>query len=66
MQAFKSGPIADVDINEKTFNWAKRRYYELMKWDPDTAVPRQECLKNLELDGLLEEVKVQIPNNEHN
>ncbi len=54
MQAFKSGPIADVDITQETFNWAKRRYYELMKWDPDSGVPSEECMEALELRGLVE------------
>ena len=53
MKAFKSGPLADVEINPETFNWAKRRYYELMKWDPESGVPGQACLSELELEGLL-------------
>jgi aldehyde:ferredoxin oxidoreductase len=53
MQAFKEGPLAGVEINEESFNWAKRRYYELMKWHPDTAVPSAECLRELGLEGLL-------------
>ena len=54
MKAFKSGPLADVEISEEAFAWAKRRYYELMKWDPETAVPSDTCLKELELDVLLD------------
>jgi aldehyde:ferredoxin oxidoreductase len=53
MKAFKSGPIADVEITEEAFNWARRRYYELMKWDPETAQPSEECLQALGLDKLL-------------
>lgn len=59
MKAFKRGPIAEVEISEDSFAWAKRRYYELMKWDPDTAVPSEECLQELELDGLLDKTPVQ-------
>lgn len=53
MQAFKEGPLAGIEINEESFNWAKRRYYELMKWNPDTAVPSAECLRELGLEKLL-------------
>jgi aldehyde:ferredoxin oxidoreductase len=54
MKAFKSGPLAEVEITDEAFNWAKSRYYELMKWDPETAVPSDECLKELELVDLLD------------
>lgn len=53
MKAFKTGPLAGVEINEESFNWAKRRYYELMKWNPDTAAPTEACLQELGLAGLL-------------
>ncbi len=54
MKAFKSGPLAGVEITEEAFNWAKRRYYELMKWHPETGVPSEDCLAELELIDLLE------------
>ncbi len=53
MKAFKTGPLAGVEINEDSFNWARRRYYELMKWDADTGVPGAECLEKLGLNELL-------------
>ncbi len=53
MKAFTSGPLAGVEISEASFNWARRRYYELMKWDPDTAAPTEGCLRELGLDRLL-------------
>jgi aldehyde:ferredoxin oxidoreductase len=53
MKAFKSGPLAGVEITSEAFDWAKRRYYELMKWDPDTGVPSPACLNELELEALL-------------
>jgi aldehyde:ferredoxin oxidoreductase len=52
MQAFKEGPLAGVDINTESFNWARRRFYELMQWDPDTGVPSQACLRKLEIAKL--------------
>lgn len=57
-KAFESGPIAGKEISDETFVWAKRRYYEMMGWDGETAVPTQACLQNLNLDELLEGVTV--------
>jgi aldehyde:ferredoxin oxidoreductase len=53
MKAFKDGPLSDIEITDASFNWAKRRYYEMMQWDPDTGVPSQQCLDDLTLTGLL-------------
>ncbi|MBI3363127.1 MAG: aldehyde ferredoxin oxidoreductase family protein [Chloroflexi bacterium] len=50
MKAFKSGPLKGVEINEESFEWAKRRYYELMKWDADSGIPTAECLRELSID----------------
>lgn len=54
MKAFASGPLKGIEITPESFDWAKRRYYELMKWDADSGVPSNECLHELKLDGLLE------------
>jgi aldehyde:ferredoxin oxidoreductase len=54
MQAFKEGPLAGVEIKVETFDWAKRRFYELMLWDPDTGVPSQDSFQKLHLVELLE------------
>jgi aldehyde:ferredoxin oxidoreductase len=54
MKAFQSGPLKDVEITGEAFAWARRRYYEMMKWDPETGQPSDECLHDLKLDGLLE------------
>lgn len=53
MKAFKEGPLAGITLTDNSFNWAKRRYYEMMQWDPDTGVPSQQCLDDLALTGLL-------------
>jgi aldehyde:ferredoxin oxidoreductase len=55
MKAFQSGPLKDVEITDEAFAWAKRRYYEMMKWDPETGQPSDECLRELKLDGLVEQ-----------
>jgi len=54
MKAFKSGPLKDVELTPEAFAWARRRYYELMKWDPDTGAPTAACLRELGLDRVLE------------
>jgi aldehyde:ferredoxin oxidoreductase len=54
-KAFEKGPIAGEEISDDDFAWAKRRYYELMGWDPETAEPNETCLQRLELAGLLAE-----------
>ena len=55
MKAFKSGPLANVEITPEAFDWAKQRYYELMKWDPQSGEPTKECLRELELDLILKQ-----------
>jgi aldehyde:ferredoxin oxidoreductase len=52
MQAFAEGPIAGIGITDEAFAWAKRRFYELMKWDADTGAPTEACLHELGLDLL--------------
>jgi aldehyde:ferredoxin oxidoreductase len=54
-KAFNSGPLAGVEITDEAFEGAKKRYYQLMGWDPVTAVPKSTCLGDLQLDALLAE-----------
>ena len=51
--AHDSGPIEGSGITDEDFAWFKSRFYEQMAWDPETGVPTAECLRELELDGLL-------------
>jgi aldehyde:ferredoxin oxidoreductase len=53
MKAFASGPLAGVAIDEAALAWARGRYYELMRWDPQTGVPSSEAVTALGLDQLL-------------
>ncbi len=53
MRAFETGPLAGIEVTQEAFDWAKRRYYELMAWDPDTGAPTPACLHRLGLDALL-------------
>jgi aldehyde:ferredoxin oxidoreductase len=52
-QAFRSGPLAGVEISDETFDWAKRRYYEMMGWDVESGAPTAACLEQLRLTALL-------------
>ena len=54
MQPFASGPLEGIEITDEEFAWAKRRFYELMEWDPETGAPTGECLHELGLDSLLD------------
>jgi aldehyde:ferredoxin oxidoreductase len=61
MKAFESGPLKGIEITPESFDWAKRRYYELMQWDVDTGVPSNECLRQLCLTGLVSRVRDHVP-----
>jgi aldehyde:ferredoxin oxidoreductase len=50
-KAFEKGPIAGVEVTDEAFDWAKRRYYELMGWDAE-GVPGAEAIERLGLDAL--------------
>jgi aldehyde:ferredoxin oxidoreductase len=54
MDAFEEGPLSGIGLTEAAFTWAKQRFYALMSWNPDSGKPTEECLRTLELDGLLE------------
>ena len=52
MRAFKSGPLQGVEISGESFNWARRRYYELLGWDGESGVPTGSFLASLQLPEL--------------
>jgi len=54
MTAFDEGPIAGEGIRDEDLAWFKRRYYEMLKWDPETGEPTKDCLRELGLDELLD------------
>jgi aldehyde:ferredoxin oxidoreductase len=54
MTAFESGPLEGIEITQEAFEWAKRRYYEMMKWNPESGEPLPECLRELDLNRLLD------------
>lgn len=53
MQAFKSGPLAGVEITDEAFYHARQTWYGLMGWTPE-GVPTAERLAQLGLTELLE------------
>jgi aldehyde:ferredoxin oxidoreductase len=53
MEAFTEGPLEGIEITQEAFDWAKRRYYELMSWDPASGEPTAECIQALGLHDLL-------------
>lgn len=57
-EAFSEGPIAGKALSDETFVWAKRRFYEMMGWDGETAVPTATCLDQLQLTTLLEKIEI--------
>lgn len=60
MKAFNKGPLAGVEITDENFNWAKRRYYELMLWDGETGTPGKACLERYQLTELLDSIPVPL------
>lgn len=53
MQAFKTGPLAGVEITEEAFYRSRQTWYGLMGWTPE-GVPTQERLAQLGLTELLQ------------
>jgi aldehyde:ferredoxin oxidoreductase len=60
MKAFESGPLKGIEITDESFAWAKRRCYELMKWDADSGTPSAECLRELGLTEHVSSVRGQV------
>jgi aldehyde:ferredoxin oxidoreductase len=56
--AFAEGPLEGTEITDDDFAWAKRRFYELMDWEPDTGAPTKSCLEDLELEAFLEKTRL--------
>lgn len=54
MEAFDSGPIAGSGISDQDLRWFRSRFYECMHWDAQTGEPTDACLRELELDRLLD------------
>jgi aldehyde:ferredoxin oxidoreductase len=58
MKAFDSGPLEGIEITPEAFEWALRRYYELMGWDTETGEPLPERLQALGLSELLADISL--------
>jgi len=55
MQAFRSGPLANVEITESAFIRARNEWYGLMGWTGG-GVPTRECISRLGLSNLLGDI----------
>ena len=64
MKAFEKGPLAGKALTPDSFQWALRRYYELMGWDPETGYPSAGRLRALGLEELLDEIATPVPQGE--
>jgi aldehyde:ferredoxin oxidoreductase len=53
-KAFTEGPLRGVAPTPEQMEKARRIYYELMGWDPETGVPSAERLQKLDLDWAVE------------
>ncbi len=60
-RAFDDGPLAGIELTDASFDWARRRYYEMMGWDPDSGRPTDAALDRLALTDLLAEIDVGPP-----
>lgn len=56
MKAFDKGPLKGVELNDESFNWARKRYYEMMKWNPTNGKPSDECISQLNLNQFLNNI----------
>jgi aldehyde:ferredoxin oxidoreductase len=54
MTAFDSGPIEGSAIAAEDLERFKHRFYEVMRWEPETGAPTDECLRELGLERLLD------------
>lgn len=58
MKAFDTGPLSGIEITPDSFDWALRRFYELMGWDRETGTPSSERVEALGLTELLTDVRL--------
>ncbi|MDH5771439.1 MAG: aldehyde ferredoxin oxidoreductase C-terminal domain-containing protein, partial [Candidatus Bathyarchaeota archaeon] len=48
-QPHTSGPLSKTALDKVEFNKAKRIYYRMMGWNPDTGIPTREKLEELDV-----------------
>jgi aldehyde:ferredoxin oxidoreductase len=49
-QPLEGGPLKGKTIDREQFSTAMETYYEMMGWDPETGIPREGKLAELDLD----------------
>ena len=52
-QAFETGPLSGVAPDRDQMDQARRRYYELMGWDPEDGIPTNKRLAELNIPSEL-------------
>lgn len=55
-EGLENGAMADRPIDKDQFQDAKRLYYEMANWDPDTAVPSRAKLVELDLKWIADQL----------
>ncbi len=51
-----SGPLSKTAVDPKRLERAKRLYYEMMGWNPDTGVPTRAKLEELDISWVADEL----------
>jgi aldehyde:ferredoxin oxidoreductase len=52
-EPFSDGPSEGIHVDREAFEAAKKLYYDMAGWDPQTGNPTEATLKKLSLDWLL-------------
>ena len=53
-----SGPLSKTAVDPKKLKEAKRLYYEMMGWNPETGVPTRAKLDELDISWIADEIKM--------
>ena len=57
-QPHTSGPLSKTALDKAEFSKAKRIYYSMMGWDPDTGVPTRAKLEELDIGWAADLLKI--------
>ena len=53
-----SGPLSKTAVDPEKLKEAKRLYYEMMGWNPETGVPTRAKLDELDISWIADEIKM--------
>jgi len=57
-EPIKSGPLKGLANDREEYEEAKRLYYEMMGWDKETGAPKKSKLIEMDLEWLIDELKI--------